>query len=138
MCAAAGHIELGDGRAVLTPARHRPVSTELPAVEADVLDVCLHERIVVALNIQRRLEVHAEDVLVSQIRGQLSQVLDKSLSNRRTDLVPLAASAVFQIERREGIDVHHAATFRQAGNIGLVLLDVSREIPYGVAVLQLA
>src|ERR1700689_2122241 len=94
MCAAAGHIELGDRRAVLTPARHRPIPTELPVVEADVLDVGLHERVVVALNIQRRLEVHAENVLVLQIGGQLLQVLDESPSYRRTDLVPLAASAV--------------------------------------------
>src|ERR1700689_3005816 len=64
MCAAAGHIKFGDGRAILTPAGHRPVSTELPVVEPDVLDVRLHERVVVALDIQRRLEVHAENVLV--------------------------------------------------------------------------
>src|ERR1700722_17991346 len=37
VCAAAGHIELGDRRAVLTPARHRPIPTELPVVEANVL-----------------------------------------------------------------------------------------------------
>src|SRR3546814_2016618 len=68
--AARRHIELVDGRAVLTPSGDRTISAQLPAIEAEMLDIAVHERGVVPRNVERRHEVPGDDVLVSDIRSE--------------------------------------------------------------------